>query len=204
MIGLMATAHEPLGMYLHLARASQQRRRPMVRDKMLVLAGAVAAERGLAQVAACCRERVLGHNAGHLIGQYPTFAAALEDERFQTFLRKLRRDFSLEKAEHILSSLGIELAGERETYYTDHEYAASLLGLTTEELDRRFGDGKAMQSQRIAPADAPMADVSGAPAERSSIICRSPGNWHEPARIVVVVVMIVMIILLVIAAWLLR
>ena len=139
----MPTAHEPLGMYLHLARASGQRQRPLVRDKMLVLAGAVAAERGLEQVAACCRERVLSHNAGHLLGQYPTFAEALQDERFQAFLRKLRRDFPLEKAEHILSSLGIQLAGERETYYTDHEYAASLLGLSTEELDRRFGSGPA-------------------------------------------------------------
>src|SRR6186713_3350252 len=107
----MSTAHEPLGMYLHLARASQQRSRPLVRDKMLVLAGAIAAERGLDQVAACCRQRVLAHNAGHMVGQYPTLAVALEDEQFQTYLRKLRRDFPLEKAEHVLDSLGIQIAG---------------------------------------------------------------------------------------------
>jgi hypothetical protein len=136
----MSTAQEPLAMYLHLARASQQRQRPLVRDKMLLLAGAIAAERGLDQVAACCRQRVLAHNAGHLIGQYATFSTALEDERFQTYLRKLRRDFPLEKAEHMLDLLGIQLAGERETYYTAHEYAASLLGVTPEELERRFGE----------------------------------------------------------------
>jgi hypothetical protein len=66
-------------------------------------------------------------------------AAALEDDQFQTFLRKLRRDFPMEKAEHMLDSLGIEIARERAAYYTDHEYAASLLGVTQEELDRIFG-----------------------------------------------------------------
>src|SRR5688572_17354005 len=136
----MSTAAEPLAMYLHLARASQQRQQPLVRDKMLLLAGAIAAERGLDQVAACCRQRVLAHNVGHLIGRYASFSAALEDDSFQIYLRKLRRDFPLEKAEHMLDSLGIQLAGERDTYYTAHEYAASLLGVSTEELDRQFGD----------------------------------------------------------------
>jgi hypothetical protein len=156
-------------MYLHLARASQQRRRPLVRDKMLLLAGAIAAEQGLMQVAACCRQRVLAHNAGHLIGQYATFSAALADERFQTFLRKLRRDFPQEKAEHMLDSLGIQLAGERETYYTTHEYAASLLGVSTDELDRSFGVEE-------PPSEEPQAQ--DAPGEKSSsepaIICRPP------------------------------
>jgi hypothetical protein len=183
----MATAHEPLGMFLHLARVSGQRQRPLVRDKMLVLAGAVAAERGLSQVAACCRERVLSHNAGHLIGQYPTFAEALEDERFQTYLRKLRRDFPLEKAEHMLSSLGIELAGERETYYTDHEYAASLLGVSTEELDRQFGDGR---------AEAAVARPVSPPA----IVCRPCGK--SPAPLVTLFAVLLLAAILV-AAWLL-
>lgn len=169
----MSTAHEPLGMYLHLARASQQRRRPLVRDKMLVLAGSVAAQRGLQQVAACCRQRVLDHNPGHLIGQYATFAAALEDERFQTFLRKLRRDFTLEKAEHMLDSLGIQLAGERDTYYTDHEYAASLLGVSTEDLARRFGAECVLtpQTAAAAPIAAPaVAAPVGRVSARSSLV----------------------------------
>ena len=158
----MSTAHEPLGTYLHLARASQQRSRPLVRDKLLVLAGAIAAERGLEQVAACCRQRVLSHNAGHMVGHYPTLSAALEDEQFQTYLRKLRRDFPLEKAEHVLDSLGIQIAGERETYYTDHEYAASLLGITPEELDRSFGDSATAGQERepASPADVQPAPVS--------------------------------------------
>jgi hypothetical protein len=157
-------------MYLHLARASQQRQRPLVRDKMLVLAGAVAAERGLAQVAACCRQRVLSHNAAHLIGHYPAFSDALEDERFQTLLRKLRRDFPLEKVEHMLSSLGIQIAGERQTYYTDHEYAASLLGLSSEELDRQFGEGRGADTALVTSAGA--AD----PRLPSPVVCRPSGN----------------------------
>lgn len=161
----MSTAHEPLGMYLHLARASQQRRRPLVRDKMLVLAGSVAAERGLQQVAACCRQRVLDHNPGHLIGQYATIAAALEDERFQTFLKKLRRDFTLEKAEHMLDSLGIQLASERDTYYTDHEYAASLLGISTEDLAHRFGAERELPPASAA-AGAIAEPIAATPAGR--------------------------------------
>jgi hypothetical protein len=167
----MSTAQEPLAMYLHLARASQQRRRPLVRDKMLCLAGAIAAERGLDQVAACCRQRVLAHNVGHLIGQYPTFADALADERFQTYLRKLRRDFPLEKAEHMLDSLGIQLAGERETYYTAHEYAASLLGVSPEELDREFGERAhpaTVQDQQVAKPSQPEITSTHAASRRSS------------------------------------
>lgn len=154
----MSTAHEPLAMYLHLARASGQRLRPLVRDKMLVLAGAIAAERGLDEVAACCRQRVLGNNAGHLIGRYATFGEALEDDSFQFYLRKLKRDFPLEKVEHILQTLGIQLAGERETYYTEHEYAASLLGLSTEDLNRCVAE--AADAVPAEPQDETEADLA--------------------------------------------
>jgi hypothetical protein len=191
-------------MYLHLARASQQRQRPLVRDKMLVLAGAVAAERGLRQVAACCRERVLSHNAGHLVGRYASLEEALGDERFQTYLRKLRRDFPLEKAEHILDSLGIQLAGERETYYTDHEYAASLLGLSTEELERRFGEA-ARSEENGDPLPAPEARAAGdpgSPAERSSIVCRPSANL--PSLGPFLVAALLLIVLMIGAAWLMR
>ena len=80
-----------LGMYLHLARASHLRRQPLVRDRMLVLAGATAAEMGLSGVAAECRSRVLAHNPQHMLSNRPTMAAALEDERFQAHLNQLRR-----------------------------------------------------------------------------------------------------------------
>ena len=61
MIKFMSSPAEQLGMYLHLARASQQRQRPLVRDRLLVLAGAIAVEMGLNGIAAYCRQQILDH-----------------------------------------------------------------------------------------------------------------------------------------------
>jgi hypothetical protein len=126
----MTSTDRVLGMYLHLARASQLRRQPMVHDRMLVLAGVAAAEMGLADVAAECRQRVLAHNHQHLLRDWPTLDAALADERFQAYVRQLRRRYSPEKAEHLLQSLGVEWVNERAAYYTDQEYATALLAGT--------------------------------------------------------------------------
>ncbi len=35
----------------------------------------------------------------------------------------------------MLDSLGIELGRERESYYSDYEYAAALLGTTPDQID---------------------------------------------------------------------
>ena len=130
----MAEADRMLGMYLHLARASNLRRQPMVRDKLLVLAGVHAQEMGLEQISALCRHRILGNNARHLVRQWPTLTAALADERFQSYLKQLKRRYSGEKIEHILDSLGIELGREREAYFSDVEYAAALLDTKPEVI----------------------------------------------------------------------
>src|SRR5260221_10378040 len=121
----MPEADRMLGMYLHLARASQSRRQPMIRDKLLVLAGVQAEEMGLEQISALCRHRILAHNAQHLVRQWPTFDVALADEHFQSYLKQLKRRYSPEKIEHILHSLGIELGRERDAYFSDVEYAAA-------------------------------------------------------------------------------
>lgn len=118
-----------LGMYLHLARASEMRQQPMVRDKLLVLAGVTAAEMGLSEIAAECRERVLVSNGSHLVRNWSTLGEAVEDERFQVYFKQLTRRYSPEKAEYLLGRLGIEMARERDAYFTDHEYAAALLGV---------------------------------------------------------------------------
>lgn len=123
----MSSGCDLLPLYLHLARASGQRRRPLVRDKLLVLAGALAAEGGMQAIGARCRERVLSHNPGHLLGHYDSFDEALTDEPFQFYLRQLRRSFAREKVEHLLESLGIQTQGERAAYFSDEEYAAALL-----------------------------------------------------------------------------
>jgi hypothetical protein len=120
-----------LGVYLHLAQASQRRRRPHVRDRLLLLAAERAATMGLDTIAAYCRQLVLEHNPHHLIRRWA-------DEQYQCLARQLRRRYPQERAERMLQSLDIELARERQAYYSDYEYAAALLGTTTEELDRHF------------------------------------------------------------------
>ena len=129
-----------LGIYLHLARASDQRRRPMVRDRLLVLAGAIAAEMQLDAVAAYCRHQVLEHNPRHLVRRWPTLSAALDDEDFKSHRAQLKRRYPREKAEQMLDSLGIQLANERDTYFSDIEYAAAIMGTTPDALDEQFGE----------------------------------------------------------------
>jgi hypothetical protein len=124
-----------LSVYLHLAQASRQRRRPHVRDRLLVLAATMAATMQLDHLAAYCRQLILEHNPHHLIGHWPTVLAALETEDFHSYLRQLQRRFPQERAERMLESLGIELGRERESYYSDYEYAAALLGTTPDQID---------------------------------------------------------------------
>lgn len=123
-----------LGLYLHLAQASHRRNRPHVRDRLLVLAGVVAARMELDGVAAYCRHLILQHNPGHMVRRWPTLADALEDSDFLHFLKQLQRRYPQEKAERMLSELGIDMACERDTYYDDTEYAAALLNVSTEQL----------------------------------------------------------------------
>jgi hypothetical protein len=139
MMDLMSAAVDLLGVYLHLATASQRRRRLHVRDRLLVLAGALAAKLNLARVAAYCRHLVLEHNPQHLVRRWPTMADALEDADFLHFLRHLQRRYPPEKAERLLDSLGIERGSERAAYYTDEEYAAALLGTSPKALSEMFG-----------------------------------------------------------------
>jgi hypothetical protein len=164
----MSDTHESLGIYLHLAMANERRLRRLERDKMLVLAGVTAAEQGLNPIAAHCRQKIIAHNAGHLVSQYATLAAALEDERFQNYLKQLRRSYPHERVEHMLLEWGIEIASERQAYYNDYEYAASLLGTTPDALDSLYGEqgthksgADVRQSTLVAPEAANTAKPSG-------------------------------------------
>jgi hypothetical protein len=130
----MAEADRMLGMYLHLARASQMRRQPMVQVKLLVLAGVQAEGMGLAEIAALCRHKVLAINARHLLRRWPTIQEALAAEPFQAYLKQLRRRYSGEKIEHMVQSLGIEMGQERAAYFSDREYAAALLDTPLESI----------------------------------------------------------------------
>jgi hypothetical protein len=134
----MPDAVDTLATYLHLARASGMRRRPQVRDRLLILAAVAAAKAGLPRIAAYCREDVLQHNPRHLLQRWGTVADALRDPEFQHFLTHLEKRYSIEAADRMMQNLAIDRARERETYYSDEEYAAALLGSSLEQLGERF------------------------------------------------------------------
>jgi hypothetical protein len=100
---------EPLAVYLHLARASAVRQRPLVRDRFLLLAAGEASRLGLLGVAERCRQIIVEHNRGHLLARWGTYQAAASEPDFQELLRRIVRQYSAEKSEHMLRSLGIEL-----------------------------------------------------------------------------------------------
>lgn len=163
----MPETSDELALYLHLARASEVRRRPLVRDKLLVLAGKAAVEMRLFLIAEHCRSKILAHNPGHILRNYPTMTAALEDEAFGVFFKRLAQAYPRERAEHMLRSLGIELAGERHVYADDLEYAAALLGTTPERLTSTAADsdagGRGAVGRVLPPSPFPPA-ARGRPA----------------------------------------
>lgn len=136
----MSDQIERMAIYLHLARASEMRRRMHVRDRFLVLAAVLAARSDLPRIAAYCRQRILEHNPQHLIQRWDSVWQAAGDPEFVHFLRHIERRYPHETAERMLATLGLELRRERETYYDDEEYAASLLGVTLDELTDQFGN----------------------------------------------------------------
>lgn len=129
-----------LAIYLHLARASEIRRRMHVRDRFLVLAAVLAARSDLPRIAAYCRQRIMEHNPRHMIQRWDTVWQAAGDPEFVHFLRHIERRYPHETAEGMLDSLGLELGRERKTYYDDEEYAASLLSVSIDDLSDLFGE----------------------------------------------------------------
>jgi len=127
-----------LGLYLHLAQASKKRQRPFVRDRLLLLAGVTAVTAGLSTIAACCRDEILQNNPQHMIRRWVSMEDALADLNFRQLVQQNLRRYPLEKAEQMLSSLGIDMSHESESYYSEYEYAAALLGTTPDILDARF------------------------------------------------------------------
>jgi hypothetical protein len=93
--------------YAKLAEVSQQKHQLIGRDKLLVLAAAAACRAGWLDVGERCRELVLEHNAAHLIGSFPTAADALRSDDFAPLLSQLERLCSYERAEFLLSELGL-------------------------------------------------------------------------------------------------
>jgi len=117
-----------LAMFLHLARASRQRRRPLVSDRLLLLSGVIAARMELSDIADRCRRHILAHNPQHMVRRWETFAEALEDSDFLHLLKQVQRRYPQEKAERMLVELGLDISHERDVYYSDEEYAKTLIG----------------------------------------------------------------------------
>lgn len=163
----MAEADRLLGMYLHLARASSMRKQPMVRVKLLVLAGVQAEEMGLGDISALCRHKILVQNARHLVRKWPTIGEALSAESFQTYLKQVRRRYSSEKVEHMVHSLGIEMGQEREAYFSDSEYAAALLDTRLDAIDDVLAEDPTARERQRRP-------------QRRAADTREPGDRSEP------------------------
>jgi hypothetical protein len=94
--------------YVRLADVSQRKQQLIGRDKLLVLAAAAACRAGWIDVGQRCRELVLDHNPAHLIGTYPTAADAVRSSDFTPLLNRLERMCGYERAEFLVSELGLE------------------------------------------------------------------------------------------------
>lgn len=127
-----------LAVYLHLAKASQQRQRPHVRDKLLVISGSIAARMEWKKIDIYCRYEILQHNPGHMVRRWPSFVVALEDSDFLHLLKQQQRRYPFEKAEQMLVDLGIEPEQARAMHDSDEEYLAALLDISLPALNAWF------------------------------------------------------------------
>lgn len=98
----MPAPRELVDLYLHLARASEEQRRPLQRDKFLVLAASVATGAGSTEVAEECRSRILHSNPNHMLKSFGTMAEALSCEDVRHYSQQLLRLYPFEKAEYLL------------------------------------------------------------------------------------------------------
>jgi hypothetical protein len=113
--------------YVRLADVSQRKHQLIGRDKLLVLATAAACRAGWIDVGERCRHLVLEHNPAHLIGTYPTAADAMRSGDFTPLVNQLERLCGYERAEFLVSELGLETNPD-ESDRDAGQIALSLLG----------------------------------------------------------------------------
>jgi len=128
-----------LATYLRLARAALARQQPLVRDRVLLLAGVIAAQIDLAPIAGACREQILAHNPRHLVSHWPTIGRALGEGDFQSLVSQLSTRYGPERVERLVEQLGAEGNTQRSEYASDGEFAAALMDLDWNDLVNRFG-----------------------------------------------------------------
>lgn len=180
---------EPLAVYLHLARASAVRQRPLVRDRFLLLAAGEASRLGLADLAEQCRRIIVEHNRGHLLARWGSYRAAAGEPEFQDLLRRTARQFSAEKAEHMLRSLGVVLQlHDVESLASDERVAAFLATFPDPHVPPRREGVLARQrggmSRGSRELDEIAGDFEGDEAERAGVkpsLAGTPSRMFEPA-----------------------
>ncbi len=126
-------------LFLRLAQAFKNRLQMSDRDRALVLAGTYASMMQMVPVAEFCRQLILQNNHGHMLRKWPTFADAIQENDFITFLRQVRRRLPTERAEVQLEELGYHCDVRREDYQTDLGFAAAVAGVDSEWLVENFG-----------------------------------------------------------------
>ena len=101
--------------YVQLAELSHEKRQALARDRFLLLAGAEACRAGWLDVAARCRTLLLASNPHHQAGRFDSLAAALRDADFQKLVAQHEHRCPPERAEHLLTELGLDPRGEEPT-----------------------------------------------------------------------------------------
>ena len=180
---------EPLAVYLHLARASAVRQRPLVRDRFLLLAADEASRLGLADAAEHCRRIIIEHNRGHLLARWGSYQAAASEPDYQELLRRTVRQFSAEKAEHMLRSLGIVLQVHDVQSLASDERAAAFLATFPDPHAPSPREGvlarqRSGMSHASGELDEIASDFAGEEAERAEgvpSLAGSPSRMFEPA-----------------------
>ena len=94
-------------LFCRLALVAAERGQQAGRDRFLILGGISATRAGWPAVAARCHELVTSGAPRHLLNRYASFAEALRDPAFEAFSRQVRRFCTPERAEHLLSELGL-------------------------------------------------------------------------------------------------
>lgn len=130
----MATMHSmhderAMLLFARLAAVSTRRRQLSGRDRFLVLAGTAATRAGWPAVARRCHDLVTVRSPRHLLARYESFADALRDDDCLPFIRRTERFCSLERAEHLLSELGLLADAEGDTQTAGEAALAVLDGI---------------------------------------------------------------------------
>lgn len=108
----MGQAEAAAGCYTQLACLSHEKQQPLPRDRFLLLAAAAACRAGWAGLAADCHRVLTAHAPHHLAARFKTVADGLRSEEFATLVAQGERFCPLERAEMLLSELGLSADGD--------------------------------------------------------------------------------------------